>query len=184
MSLQNIFNEVSQSFDPKKDKINAGGFQKLPSGEYNVSIEVGTFTSEKSGFIALGVNCKVVDGEEAGREENVFINLSETKKDGTPMPEFVVAKYIKMLMTLADLCGVVITQDMMVGNLGIVYQNLTTAFIPSKGKIIKMIKEIKDYTDENTGEQKQSEEYEFEESTLQFNNVQNPQTISDEDLPF
>lgn len=180
MSLQDLYTQTAQDFNPKTDKINDSGFEKLPAGEYLVSVDVAHYAS-KSGFLALAVDCQVIDGDHAGQKELVFINLSETKKDGTPVHEMVLSKNMKMLQTIASLTNTQLTPDMFAGNLGTVYMNLENAFRPNKGKLVKMHKETYEYTNKQ-GEQKEGENYEFSEA--QQNPMAQQPTFNEADLPF
>lgn len=61
-----------------------------------------------------------------GEYEFVRVNLADTKKDGSPMPDFVLSKNIKLLMKIAALCNVEI--DNLDGNETDVYEHVVSLF--------------------------------------------------------
>ena len=149
MSLQDILNETKKSFDPKKDRINESSFDNLPEGTYTVTLDnVNHFVSQTSNFEQLSFKMMVIDGEYAGRLEFVGVNLATKKKDGSPMPDFVVTKNMRLLVTIGALVGLTITDEMVTGNETDVYEKLQEAFIPHKGKLLEMtIKESRNKKD-------------------------------------
>ena len=109
MSLADILNDTKKNFDPKKDSIN-GSYDKLPEGTYLVTLDnTNHFVSKTSGFEQLSFKMTVVDGEHASQSEFVGVNLATEKKDGSPMPDFVVTKNMRLLVTIGALVGLTIS---------------------------------------------------------------------------
>lgn len=187
MSLQDILNETKKNFDPKKDSINSS-FDKLPEGTYTVTLDhTNHFVSKTSGFEQLSFKMMVIDGEHASQSEFVGVNLATKKKDGSPMPDFVVTKNMRMLVTIGALVGLTITDEMVIGNETDVYEKLQEAFVPYKGKLLKMT--IKESPNKNDP-QNPYRNYEFSEAEDASNNDPFPKQnndeikIEDDDLPF
>ncbi|ALS03080.1 hypothetical protein ATZ33_17360 [Enterococcus silesiacus] len=107
MGLKDLANEVLSKFDPKNDDPNAGGFDNLPDGEYDVTLAKAEHkVFEKSGWECLSFENEVTVGEAAGRKE--FINMSF---DQTSTPEFVLSKNIKLVAKLAAIIGLSLTDE-------------------------------------------------------------------------
>lgn len=161
MSLLDAFHTTQKNFDPKKDSIN-GSFDKLPEGEYTVSLDsTSHFVSQKTGWEQLSFKMMVIDGEHAGQSEFVGVNLDEKKKDGSPMPDFVVMKNIKTLTTIGALVGLTITDEMITGEtVTDIYEKLVDAFEPYKGKMLIMT--IKEQANKNDPDNPYRN-YEFQE---------------------
>lgn len=138
MSLKDFLNDTKKNFDPKKDKINSS-YDKLPEGTYLVTLDnANHFVSKVSGFEQLSFKMVVVDGEHASQSEFVGVNLATKKQDGSPMPDFVVTKNMRLLVTIGSLVGLTITDEMVDGNETDVYEKLKDAFAPYKGKLLEM----------------------------------------------
>lgn len=181
MSLLDTFNKTKKDFDPKKDNIN-GSYDKLPAGEYNVTMDnVDHFVSKKTGFEQLSFKMVVIDGKHASQSELVGVNLDDKKKDGSPMPEFVVSKNLKTLMKIASLVGLEITDEMIMGNVTDIYEKLFDAFEPYRGKLMVMkITESPNKKDPDNPYRN----YEFEPYDNQENNSNDEIKVEDDDLPF
>ena len=186
MSLADILNDTKKNFNPKKDSIN-GSYDKLPEGTYLVTLDnTNHFVSKTSGFEQLSFKMTVVDGEHASQSEFVGVNLATEKKDGSPMPDFVVTKNMRLLVTIGALVGLTITDEMVMGNVTDVYEKLVGAFLPYKGKLLEMtIKESANKKDPDNP----FRNYEFAEATESNNDPFKKQAndnieISDDDMPF
>lgn len=105
MGLKDLMNEVLENFDPRTDNPNAGGFENLPDGEYDVVLNKIEHKTFSSGWECLSFENEVTVGEAAGRKE--FINLAFS--DATP--EFVLTKNIKLVAKLASIAGVELSDD-------------------------------------------------------------------------
>lgn len=104
MSLRDIANKSLNGFDPKTDAVaTAAG---LPAGDYTVVVSAIEHRSFPSGWDCFGTTFEVVEGEHTGQKENVNLSLAETKKDGKPMPVFVLDRNIKFITKLGALIGV------------------------------------------------------------------------------
>lgn len=186
MSLQDVLNDTKKNFDPKKDSINSS-YDKLPEGTYLVTLDnTSHFVSKTSGFEQLSFKMTVIDGEHASQSEFVGVNLATEKKDGTPMPDFVVTKNMRLLVTIGTLVGLTITDEMVIGNVTDVYEKLVRAFAPYKGKLLEMtIKEQANKKDPDNPYRN----YEFAEAKDEGSDPFKEQSndnidVSDDDLPF
>ncbi|MBO1087636.1 DUF669 domain-containing protein [Enterococcus hirae] len=106
MGLKDLANEVLAGFDPKTDDPNAGGFETLSDGEYDVQLEKAEHKVFQSGWEALSFAMEVTVGEAAGRKEFVSLGFDETA-----VPNFVLQKNIKLVGKLASVIGLQLSDD-------------------------------------------------------------------------
>lgn len=106
MGLKDLASEVLAGFDPKTDNPNAGDFDGLPDGEYDVTLENVEHKIFNSGWEALSFTNEVTIGEAAGRKE--FINLGF---DENAVKPFILNKNIKLVGKLASVVGLQLTDD-------------------------------------------------------------------------
>ena len=106
MGLRDLANEVLADFDPKTDDPNAGGFDGLPDGEYDVALEKVEHKIFKSGWEALSFSNEVTTGEASGRKEFVSLGFDENA-----VPAFVLQKNIKLVGKLASVVGLQLTDE-------------------------------------------------------------------------
>lgn len=99
MGLQDLANQILAGFDPKNDDPNAGGFDGLADGEYDVTLENVEHKVFKSGWEALSFTNEVTVGEASGQKEFISLGFAE----GTP--DFVMQKNIKLVAKLASVIG-------------------------------------------------------------------------------
>lgn len=109
MSLRNLAAKGLASFDPKKDSVDAP--QGLPAGKYTTTLTVIDHRTFDSGWDCFGTTFEVVEGEYAGRRENVNISFAETSKAGKAIPDFILDRNIKFVSKLGSFVGVDITAD-------------------------------------------------------------------------
>ncbi|EMF0283842.1 MULTISPECIES: DUF669 domain-containing protein [Enterococcus] len=106
MGLKDLANEVLAGFDPKTDDPNAGGFEGLSDGEYDVQLEKAEHKVFQSGWEALSFAMEVTVGESAGRKEFVSLGFDESA-----VPNFVLQKNIKLVGKLASVIGLQLSDD-------------------------------------------------------------------------
>lgn len=106
MGLKDLANEVLAGFDPKTDNPNAGGFDGLPDGEYDVQLEKAEHKVFQSGWEALSFSTEVTVGEAAGRKEFISLGFDESA-----VPSFVLQKNIKLVGKLASVIGLQLSDD-------------------------------------------------------------------------
>ena len=170
MSLRDRKNALeAQGFDPKKDKIN--GYEGLEAGKYHMVAE--SISASKYGQLA--VRAQVLEGEGQGRIEFINVGLDETKRNGEPLPDFIIDRNIKTIDSLASVLGVAISDD---GWDDI--QKMVDEFQAGEGKQF--------YMDLTLSENKKRPEYpyksyEFEE-VAQDSFEESVPEVKDEDLPF
>lgn len=136
MSLMAAFNEATKGWDPKKDSTQMSS--NLPAGDYNVIVEKVDHPVYKSGWDCLRFTMLVFDGEHAGRKEFVQISLAEKKKDGSPLPDFVIAQNIRYVVKIAEMVGLKLTETNFNGNETDLYENFVQLFKPYTGKSMQM----------------------------------------------
>lgn len=174
MGLRELMNETLANFDPKKDNPNAGGFENLPDGDYDVVLNNAEHKVFQSGWECLSFENEVTIGEAAGRKE--FINLSFAENT----PEFVLTKNIKLLAKFASVTGIQLSDDD--------WEDETTLAEAFKGAvgsqyILKITSSPNKKEPAKPYRNFDFEEYDEEESAPVFD----PDTqidISDEDIPF
>ena len=106
MGLKDLANEILAGFDPKTDDPNAGGFDGLPDGEYDVQLANVEHKIFKSGWEALSFTNEVTVGEASGRKEFIILGFDEAA-----VPSFVLQKNIKLVGKLASVIGLRLTND-------------------------------------------------------------------------
>lgn len=106
MGLRDLANEVLADFDPKTDDPNAGGFEGLSDGEYDVALEKVEHKIFQSGWEALSFSNEVTTGEASGRKEFVSLGFDENA-----VPAFVLQKNIKLVGKLASVVGLQLTDE-------------------------------------------------------------------------
>lgn len=109
MSLRDLASKGLEGFDAKNDSINAP--QGIPAGKYLAAVEKSGHRVFDSGWDAFGVTFEVIEGEYAGRKENVNISFAETSKNGKTIPDFILDRNIKFVAKLGALLGVDVTGD-------------------------------------------------------------------------
>lgn len=99
MSILDQLKKTRENFDPKKDKINS--FDSLPAGEYPVVLQSSDHQANPYNKLEEArIVLKVVSGDHKDRTE--IINLAYADD----LPEFVVDKNAKILLSLAAFTGV------------------------------------------------------------------------------
>lgn len=99
MSILNQLKKTKENFDPKRDKINS--FDSLPAGEYPVVLQSSDHQANPHNKLEEAkIVLKVVSGDHKDRTE--IINLAYADD----LPEFVVDKNAKILLSLAAFTGV------------------------------------------------------------------------------
>jgi hypothetical protein len=106
MGLKDLANEVLAGFDPKTDNPNAGGFDGLPDGEYDVQLDKVEHKVFQSGWEALSFSTEVTVGEASGRKEFISLGFDEAA-----VPNFVLQKNIKLVGKLASVIGLQLADD-------------------------------------------------------------------------
>lgn len=104
MSLAELAQTLG-NFDPKEDKINSGG-NGLPAGEYDVVIEDASHRVFESGWDCVSFKFNVTTGDHAGANEILNLSFAETAKSGKQIPDFVLERNLKTVLTLGSLMGV------------------------------------------------------------------------------
>lgn len=177
MGLQNLAEQLG-SFNPKEDKINAGSGNGLPAGEYEVTVEDATHKTFRSGWDCFGFDLSVVAGEYAGSKEQVNLSFAEVSKSGKAIPDFVLERNAKTVMTLGALMGVQVTVDnFLLPNETDIHERLNELLHGHIGAMVHMtITEKPNKKDPNNP----FKEYEFSEPQT---TMETPE-VSDNDLPF
>ncbi|WP_283582901.1 DUF669 domain-containing protein [Limosilactobacillus difficilis] len=172
MSLLKAYKNATNGWDAKKDNINTG-YEDIPAGDYTAIMNKAEhFVSKKSGFEALTFDMQVIEGDYAGRHERVFVNLADTKKDGSKMPDFVVDRAIKTVAKVAALSNVNLEDSDFDGNTTDVIEKIVEKFRGNEGATVKMhISERPNKKDPDNPYRS----YDFAETP--------ESTIKDEDLP-
>ncbi len=171
MGLQDLMNEVLETFDPKTDDPNAGGFENLPDGEYDIVLNKAEHKVFQSGWECLSFEHEVTTGEMAGRKE--FVNFGF----GGNTHEFVLKKNIKLVAKLASVTGINLTDDDWEDE-----TTLAEAFKSAEGSqyILKITSSPNKKKPEEPYRNFDFIEYEDEVPEANADTVD----VSDEDLPF
>lgn len=175
MGLKDLMNEVLADFDPKTGDPNAGGFENLPDGEYDVILNVIKHkVFEKSGWECLSFEHEVTTGESSGRKETINVGFA----DGTP--EFVMKKNIKLVAKLATVAGVQLSDDDWEDEI-----TLAEAFQPGVGSqfILKITSSPNKKEPNKPYRNFDFEEYDDEDGQPDLDSGSQID-INDEDLPF
>lgn len=164
MSLAELAKSI-QNYDPKKDKINSGG-NGLPAGTYNVIIEDASHRAFKSGWDCMSFSFKVIDGEHAGQKEVVNLSFAEVAKSGKRIPDFVLERNMKTVITLGHLMKVTVpVSAFLLPNETDIHEELNGLLHSEIGATAKMT--IKERENKNNPAEP-FKEYEFDESDLQM----------------
>ncbi len=137
MSLKDVFASL-KDFDPKKDKV--GGNSALPAGKYYVSLSGVTHQAKNDREFVM-FTFEVLDGEFAGRKENVFPSLELVTSTGKPMPDFVLERSIKTIMKIASVIGFEFDKRIFAGledDVTNVYEEIQQAFSSHLGKTLTL----------------------------------------------
>lgn len=172
MGLKDLAAEILAGFDPKTDNPNAGGFEGLPDGEYDVQLEKVEHKIFQSGWEVLSFSTEVTVGEASGRKEFISLGFNESS-----VPSFVLQKNIKLVGKLASVVGLQLTDDDWEDE-----ETLATAFQDSLGsQFILNITSSPNKKDPS----KPFKNYDFvayDDPADQL--IEVTQDISDEDLPY
>ncbi|BAX67869.1 hypothetical protein [Latilactobacillus phage TMW 1.706 P1] len=170
MSIRDRVNSVKESWNVASDGIN-DGYQGLESGEYLVMAAKIT----RSDWDTVNVRAEVIEGENTGTNDFISLGVDELKKDGTPLPDFVIDRNIKTISKLAYVLGVDIPDEAW-DDVG----DLVEVFKPAEGGMFKMILTVKP--------NKKRPEYPFKEydfEKVDANELPNTEIdVADEDIPF
>lgn len=193
MSLLDAVNELKKSgFDPKKGK-EYNAFENIPAGTYKVSLDGVTHNATNDrDFLMLSF--LVIEGKYEGKKETVFPNLSQTKSNGDPMPNFIIAKTISMLQVLGEMIDTPVPDSCFdYDSETDAYEAVSNTLQKAKGKIVMMtIAETPNKKNPN----KPFRNYEFaraeQPKKLEVDGKQDPFAgntgsdieITDDDLPF
>ncbi|WP_048702615.1 hypothetical protein [Companilactobacillus ginsenosidimutans] len=170
MSLRDRKNALeAQGFDPKNDKIN--GYEGLPAGKYHMLTEA----ISPSKFGQLSVRAQVIEGEHSGQNEFINVSLDETKRNGEPLPDFIIDRNIKTIASLAAVLGVALSDEAWDD-----IQEMVNEFQKGEGKQFNMDLTLKENKNNPAYPYKT---YEFEEVKEDPFEETAPE-IKDEDLPF
>lgn len=170
MSIRDRVNSVKESWNVESDGIN-NGYQGLESGEYLVMAA----RISRSDWDTVNVRAEVIEGESAGMKDFISLGVDELKKDGTPLPDFVIDRNIKTISKLAFVLGVDIPDEAW-DDVG----DLVDVFKAAEGGMFKMILTVKP--------NKKRPEFPFKEYDFEkVDNNELPSTeidVADEDIPF
>ncbi|MFT8753277.1 MAG: hypothetical protein ABF750_09280 [Oenococcus oeni] len=111
MSLQDIMKDL-ESFDPAKDKVQT--FQGLPTGNYKVALESVAYqipNTDQNFNPYNKVVFEVLDGDYAGRKENMQLGFEEKTPSGKPVPDFALDKNARTLIKLYYVLGIKFTLE-------------------------------------------------------------------------
>lgn len=190
MSLQDVANGIMESgWNAKTDSAN-DGFDNLKPGTYEVMLDKVNHAAFPSGYECINFSFQVIAGADAGRKEFVHVNLADKKKDGSPMPDFVVSKNIKLLFKIAALSELQLTPDDLAGDETGIYERVVAKFNAGhEGQVMQMkITESPNKKDPSSPYRN----YDFAESDIKVEQAEAPQdpfanaadNIDDSDLPF
>lgn len=108
MGLRDIALETLENFDPAKDSPN--GQENIPAGEYDIVVEKAGFRVYDSGYDALVIQTKVVEGPMIDRTETINMNVDPGYKVNQDYP-FLMKRNIKLISQLAFACDFDLTED-------------------------------------------------------------------------
>lgn len=175
MSLRNFAEKSLAGFDAKNDSVSAP--QGLSAGTYKMTVDNIGHRSFESGWDAFGVTFQVVEGEDAGRKENVNISFAETSKNGTAIPDFVLDRNIKFVTKLGALLGITIgMEDFDYDNETDLHDHLAQKLHSGEGKFVSLI------ITERPNKKDPSSPYRSYD--LEETEQPEPIEISDDDMPF
>lgn len=139
MSLLDAFNAVKEEkFDPNKGEV--GDSNLIPEGTYNVSLDAVTHgVWDKSQTDYVRFTLKVLDGEQAGRNENITPTLAETTSKGKEMPQFVLERSVKIIRVIGAMVGLEVSPKCFTGETeSDDYEQIQNEFRPYLGKTLVM----------------------------------------------
>ncbi|EKP90718.1 hypothetical protein [Oenococcus oeni] len=111
MSLQDIMKDL-ESFDPAKDKVQT--FSGLPTGNYKVALESVAYqipNTDQNFNPYNKIVFEVLDGDYAGRKENMQLGFEEKTPSGKPVPDFALDKNARTLIKLYYVLGIKFTLE-------------------------------------------------------------------------
>ncbi|MGL2258363.1 hypothetical protein ACFIVI_08205 [Oenococcus oeni] len=111
MSLQDIMKDL-ESFDPAKDKVQT--FSGLPTGNYKVALEGVAYqipNTDQNFNPYNKIVFEVLDGDYAGRKENMQLGFEEKTPSGKPVPDFALDKNARTLIKLYYVLGIKFTLE-------------------------------------------------------------------------
>lgn len=167
-----------EGFNPKEDKINASSGNGLPAGEYEVVVENAAHKTFKSGWDCFGFDLSVISGEHAGAKEMVNLSFAEVAKSGKQIPDFVLERNAKTVMTLGSLMGVEVpVKTFLLPNETDIHEKLNALLHSHTGALAHMtISERPNKKDPDNP----YKEYEFSAPETQMDTPQ----VSDDAMPF
>ncbi|PDH93860.1 hypothetical protein AO468_04505 [Oenococcus oeni] len=111
MSLQDIMKDL-ESFDPAKDKVQT--FSGFPTGNYKVALESVAYqipNTDQNFNPYNKIVFEVLDGDYAGRKENMQLGFEEKTPSGKPVPDFALDKNARTLIKLYYVLGIKFTLE-------------------------------------------------------------------------
>ncbi|OIL58343.1 hypothetical protein ATX23_09265 [Oenococcus oeni] len=111
MSLQDIMKDL-ENFDPAKDKVQT--FSGLPTGNYKVALESVAYqipNTDQNFNPYNKIVFEVLDGDYAGRKENMQLGFEEKTPSGKPVPDFALDKNARTLIKLYYVLGIKFTLE-------------------------------------------------------------------------
>lgn len=174
MSLRDLATAGLDGFDAKKDSVQ--GNSGIPFGKYTAVIENTIHKVSKNRFEYFQVTYSVLEGEQIGRKEFQMITLDETKKDGTPVSDFVLTTNIKFVAKLGALMGVEITDDDFADeNVTDLYEHLAQKFRGHEGTVVIL--------DIHPGKNKKDPSNPYRNYDLQETEQPGELDVTDDELP-
>lgn len=176
MSLADLVNKNLKGFDPRKDNINGGG-NGLPAGDYKVTISEAGHHVYDSGFDCLRFKFEVVEGEHTGESELMNISFAETSSKGNPIPDFVLERNMKTVLTLGSLMKADLDSGMfLLGNETDIHRAIDEKIHGHIGVLVNM----------NITERPNKKDPSNPYKQYEFSEAEQPEQIDveDDDLPF
>ena len=192
MSLLDLAANTLDNFDPQKDRVNNGGNQGLPDGDYLVAVQGIEHRAYDTGWDCLQIIFTVLDGEYAGRKEYDRISFATKSKAGNAIPDFILTRSIKFVTKLGSLLGVEVKAEHFASENEIdVHEALANLLAPEKGKSVILHiahrKNKKDpdnpYVEYDLSEAEQPQEIEVSDDDFP-GALQDTPTPTDEDEPL
>lgn len=123
----------------------------------------------------LSVRAQVIEGEHSGQNEFINVSLDETKRNGEPLPDFIIDRNIKTIASLAAVLGVALSDEAWDD-----IQEMVNEFQKGEGKQFNMDLTLKENKNNPAYPYKT---YEFEEVAEDPYEQTTPDVTEDE-LPF
>ena len=172
MNILETLKKTKESFDPRKDNINQPS--GLPAGEYAVRLkssnhEANPYTKREEAKVVL----EVISGNHKNMLEFINLNFDDD------LPEFVIDKNAKILLTLAEYAGVEFTESELQSE-----QTIAEALKRGIGKQFKMTLKL---SPNKKNPEYPYRNYEFSEMKNEFSDdpfAQNESEIGESDIPF